>query len=273
MKRGDQSTIRPVGNTMGQALACPIPRLKTKTIRINRSHRKGLLMTTIDHQNSAETLEQQIDRLQNHAWIGDSAQRMGELHAVIATLWAEVQATRKPMTTNFEPKRQRNAALKLLAASKAARRLILDLGKIVRGLDGNHEWLEFWTNDGDYLCCDSRYDDIVAAIAQAETAGIQPEPSAVRENIQTGGAVLARLAEPPRFAIEQNPAQNSDRLYVLVDDKFGVAIIRTDEGVVVDVYPKNGFETIASTYAFDSDAEESDDALTKPTETQGATHV
>ena len=40
MKRGDQSTIRPVGNSMGQAPACPIPRLKTKTIRINRPQRK-----------------------------------------------------------------------------------------------------------------------------------------------------------------------------------------------------------------------------------------
>jgi hypothetical protein len=34
-----------------------------------------------------------------------------------------------------------------------------------------------------------------------------------------------------------------------------MAIIRTDEGVVVDVYPKDGSEPIASTYAFDSDAE------------------
>ena len=76
--------------------------------------------------------------------------------------------------------------------------------------------------------------------------------------------------EPRRFEIEHNPAENSDRVYVLVDDKFDVAIIRTDEGVVVDVYPKNGFVTIASTYAFDSDADESDDAPTKPTETHGA---
>ena len=33
-------------------------------------------------------------------------------------------------------------------------------------------------------------------------------------------------------------------MYVLVDGKFDVAIIRTDEGVVVDVYPKDGFETV-----------------------------
>jgi hypothetical protein len=35
-----------------------------------------------------------------------------------------------------------------------------------------------------------------------------------------------------------------------------VAIIRTDEGVVVDVHPKDGFETVATTYAFDSDVEQ-----------------
>jgi hypothetical protein len=35
-----------------------------------------------------------------------------------------------------------------------------------------------------------------------------------------------------------------------------VAIIRTDEGIVVDVYPKDAFETIATTYAFDSDVEQ-----------------
>jgi hypothetical protein len=59
-----------------------------------------------------------------------------------------------------------------------------------------------------------------------------------------------------RFEIEHDPAENSDRVYVLVDGKFDVAIIRTDEGVVVDVYPKDGLETIATTYAFDSDVEE-----------------
>ena len=41
----------------------------------------------------------------------------------------------------------------------------------------------------------------------------------------------------------------------MVDGKFAVAIIRTDEGVVVDL-PKEGFETIATTYTFDADAEQ-----------------
>ena len=59
-------------------------------------------------------------------------------------------------------------------------------------------------------------------------------------------------AKPPsRFEIEHDPLENPDRVYVLVDGKFDVAIIRTDEGIVVDVYPKDGFEAIATAYAFD----------------------
>ena len=53
---------------------------------------------------------------------------------------------------------------------RGARRLILDMGRIIRGLDENNEWLEFWTNDGEYLCCDSRYDNLVAILAHAGAA-------------------------------------------------------------------------------------------------------
>ena len=70
------------------------------------------------------------------------------------------------------PHAEANAALiaaapELLAALKDAPRLILDMGRIIRGLDDDHEWLEFWTQDGSYLCCDSRFDAIDAAIAKA----------------------------------------------------------------------------------------------------------
>ena len=64
-------------------------------------------------------------------------------------------------------------------------------------------------------------------------------------------------AKPPsRFEIEHDPQENPDRAYVLVDGTFDVAIIRTGEGVVVDVYPRDGFETIATACAFDSDIEQ-----------------
>jgi hypothetical protein len=82
------------------------------------------------------------------------------------------------------------------------------------------------------------------AIAQAETACPPSAPSSSAPRCH------------PRFEIEHDPVETSDRVYVLVDGKFDVAIIRTDEGVVVDVYPKDGFETIATTYAFDSEVEE-----------------
>jgi hypothetical protein len=44
-------------------------------------------------------------------------------------------------------------------------------------------------------------------------------------------------------------------MYVMVDDKFDVRIIRTDEGIVVDIYPYDGMDAVASTYAFDSEVE------------------
>jgi hypothetical protein len=86
------------------------------------------------------------------------------------------------------------------------------------------------------------YREAMAAIAQAKTAGIPSDSASAKGS--------------SRFEIEHDPAENSDRVYVLVDGKFDVAVIRTDEGVVVDVYPKDGFETIATTFAFDSDVEQ-----------------
>ena len=83
-----------------------------------------------------------------------------------------------------------------------------------------------------------------SAIAEAGAAS-PPPPSSPLEPVQ-----------PARFEIEHDPAENNDRVYVMVDGKFDVAIIRTDDGVVVDVYPKDGFETIATTSAYDADIEQ-----------------
>ena len=60
-------------------------------------------------------------------------------------------------------------------------------------------------------------------------------------------------AQSARFEIEHDPAENSDRVYVMVDGKFDVAIIRTDDGVVVDICPKDGLDPIATTSAYDAD--------------------
>lgn len=61
------------------------------------------------------------------------------------------------------------------------------------------------------------------------------------------------------FDIEK-PEEDPNRMYVMVDDKFDVRLIRTDEGIVVDVYPYDGFEPVASTYAFNSDVEQQEAA-------------
>ncbi len=129
------------------------------------------------------------------------------------------------------------AAPTLLAALEA----LLPYAENERGSLG-----ECWKRDGDTRAkeeldaCDRGLDRARDAIARAK--GTTP-------------AVDSAATRPARFEIEHNQAENSDRVYVLVDGKFDVAIIRTDEGVVVDVYPKDGFETIATTYASDSDVE------------------
>ncbi len=83
-----------------------------------------------------------------------------------------------------------------------------------------------------------------SAIAEAGAAS-PPPPSSPLEPVQ-----------PARFEIEHDPAENNDRVYVMVDGKFDVAIIRTDDGVVVDICPKDGLEPIATTSAYDADIEQ-----------------
>jgi hypothetical protein len=68
---------------------------------------------------------------------------------------------------------EQGVVAELLEALQGARRLILDMGRIIRGLDDNNEWLEFWTQDGSYLRCDRRFDAVEAPIAHA-TAIHQP---------------------------------------------------------------------------------------------------
>jgi len=106
---------------------------------------------------------------------------------------------------------------------------------------------ECWKRDGDlhikdaYDRCEQAIERARTAIAQAKAAGIAASP-------------VNAPHEPSRFDIEHKPAVNPDRVYVLVDRLFDVTIIRTDKGIVVDVYAADGAEPIASTYAFDSDA-------------------
>lgn len=42
--------------------------------------------------------------------------------------------------------------------------------------------------------------------------------------------------------------------HLVVNDSFQVSINKTDEGIVVDIYDKDGENCFGSTYAYDSEA-------------------
>jgi hypothetical protein len=56
------------------------------------------------------------------------------------------------------------------------------------------------------------------------------------------------------FAFEHRAVDLPDRAFVDVDDKYKVAIIRTDEGIIVDVFPKDWDYPIDSMTVWDDDA-------------------
>ena len=94
----------------------------------------------------------------------------GEDFAALVDVAGDEQYQQSRMI-DFEGERPCQATPKMLQALRGTRRLILDMGRIIRSLDDNHEWLEFWVQDGVSLSCDSRFDAIDAAIAAAvETA-------------------------------------------------------------------------------------------------------
>ena len=143
------------------------------------------------------------------------------------------------VSVDFEAERIRKAAPKLLEALKQC-------------------WhqLSLWVADTE--SCDMSPEDdealakacaaiaeAEAAIAEAKTAGIPPEPP------------------PSRFEFTHEPEENPDRAFVLVDGRFDVAIIRTEEGIVIDVYPKEWIDPIDSLTIWDEQvAEASADAET-----------
>lgn len=118
------------------------------------------------------------------------------------------------VTIDFEPERQHKAAAKLLAALEAAEGFV-------------HWALE---HGSDEAATSAALQFMRTAIAGAKAAEILPSPSTA--------------APPARFDIEHNPQENPDRAYVLVDGKFDVAIIRTSEAIIVNVYPKDWMDPI-----------------------------
>jgi len=133
---------------------------------------------------------------------------------------------RNSVTVDFEPERHRKVAAKMLAALESA------------------EGFVHWALDhgSDSPATAAALEFIRTAIAEANSAKISPSP--------------APATPPTRFEIEHDPQENPDRAYVLVDGKFDVAIVRTGEGIVIDVYPKDWIDPIDTMTVWDEQVAE-----------------
>ena len=54
-----------------------------------------------------------------------------------------------------------------------------------------------------------------------------------------------------------SPEDDADRAYVLVNDIFDISLLRTEEGLIIDVYEKDGAECVG-TLALDTPQAEED---------------
>jgi hypothetical protein len=60
------------------------------------------------------------------------------------------------------------------------------------------------------------------------------------------------------FEFERPQCDFSDRAFVKVDNKYSVVIIRTEEGLIVDVYGKELQSPVATTWVHDNDVPEAE---------------
>lgn len=58
---------------------------------------------------------------------------------------------------------------------------------------------------------------------------------------------------PNRINIKDIEYTDTDRVYIEVNDIFDVRIVRTDEGIVIDVFSINSDTSVASTYVYDNE--------------------
>lgn len=131
---------------------------------------------------------------------------------------------------DFEAERQRKAASTLLATLEA----VAELRRKWRSQDEAETIDSIEYMDGlDSLGLD-------AAIAAAKETGLPP-PAAEK---------------PARFDFTHDPKENPDRAWVLVDGKYDVTLIRTEEGMVIDVYPKGWIEPIGTMTVWDEEVAE-----------------
>jgi hypothetical protein len=74
---------------------------------------------------------------------------------------------------------------------------------------------------------------------------------------QEENLLVKRWVKPSDSRIELSNVEymDNDRIYITINDLFDVRIVRTDEGIVLDVYPSDESvvvdEPVATTYAFD----------------------
>ncbi|MGE3818897.1 MAG: hypothetical protein AB7I30_05635 [Isosphaeraceae bacterium] len=61
-----------------------------------------------------------------------------------------------------------------------------------------------------------------------------------------------------QFRFQHSPQDIPDRAFVEVDDRYSVTIIRTHEGLIVDVYPNDWDCPIATLGVCDNDVAEAD---------------
>ena len=129
------------------------------------------------------------------------------------------------VTIDFETERQRKTAPALLAALEA----------VLPYAETEHASLfECWRRDGESASeaeaerCGKAIDQATVAIAEAKGASIPPHPTPA--------------AQSARFEIEHDSQENPDRAYVLVDGRFEVAIIRTETGLSIRIYPRTDGE-------------------------------
>lgn len=70
---------------------------------------------------------------------------------------------------------------------------------------------------------------------------------------------VKRWVKPVNSRIDVSDIEymDADRVYITINDMFDLRVVRTDEGIVVDIYPSDDAvqvdESLASTYVFDDE--------------------
>jgi hypothetical protein len=126
-----------------------------------------------------------------------------------------------------------------IASQPSAPSLLSALNAVLPYAESEAESLyECWRRDGDLQIkdaserCRRAIENAQAAVAEAKAAGIPP--------------LSATGERPSRFRFTHEPEENPDRAYVLVDGKFDVKIVRTDEGIVIDAYSGDGIDDVST---------------------------